>query len=225
MSTSRINIFSEHKATRSATDLVGRFRSGMQTAAGRPMSLQEWRVTSGDKTALEQVGDIIGVAEGPQEWNTKTDERWEMISTSSTVKIILDGPDAVRSGLVLWGRNNKPIRRCDGVTQTDTGEACVCPSSDLTARKEAAKAGTGCDVSIGITFSLADAPDLGQWRFQSSSWTLAKEITTALDALDKIDGPALAELSLVHVSYETRTGQRREFTKPVLNIIGPMSDG
>ena len=221
MSTSRINIFSEHKATRSSTDLVGRFRSGMQTAAGRPMSLQEWRVTTADPEVADKVADLFGGT--PQEWNTKTDERLEVLTTVSSVKVILDGPDAVRSGLVLWGRNNKPIRRCDGITQS-SGEACVCPS-DISARKEAAVAGTGCDISIGITFTLADAPDLGVWRFQSSSWTLAKEISSATDALDEIGGKAIGELSLVHVSYETRAGQRREFTKPVLNIIGAMTDG
>lgn len=193
----------------------------MQTAAGRPMALEEWRVTTADPEVADKVAELFGGT--PQEWNTKTDERLEVLTTESTVKVILDGPDAVRAGLVLWGRNNKPIRRCDGVTQAD-GQACVCPS-DINARKEAAKEGTGCDISIGITFTLADDPDLGVWRFQSSSWTLAKEIKTATDALDKIQGPALAELSLVHVSYETRAGQRREFTKPVLNIIGPMSDG
>jgi hypothetical protein len=220
MASSRINIFSEHKATRSPTDFVGRFRSGMQTSAGRPMSIQEWRVTTGDPAVADRIADLYGGT--PQSWQTKTDENLEVLTTESTVKVILDGPDAIRSGLVLWGRGNQPIRKCDGVTQSD-GQACVCPS-DLNARKEAAKAGSGCDVSITISFALADDPDLGQWKFQSSSWTLAKEVGAAQDALDKIGGPALAELSLVHVSYETRAGQRREFTKPVISVIGPAPD-
>lgn len=216
MASQRINIFSEQKATRSSTDLVGRWRSGMQTAAGRPMSLREWRVTTGDPEVADKVADLYGGT--PQSWQTQSEENLEVLTTESSIKVILDGPEAVKSGLVLWGRTNKPIRRCDGVTQSD-GQACVCPS-DINARKEAAKAGTGCAPSIGITFRLLDAPDLGVWRFQSSSWNLAREIGVAQDALDKIGGPAIGELRIEEVSYETRGGQRREFIKPVLSITG-----
>lgn len=228
MATQRINIFAEKQATRTPTDIVGRFRSGMQTAAGRPMSISEWRVTSGDRVALEQVGEILGVVSGPQEWSTKSQETLELMTTSSTVRVILDGEDSIRSGLILWGRGNQPIRKCDGVTQLEpnAGEPCQCPS-DMNERREAAKSGLGCDVNVQLTFALADGagPSLGLWRFQSSSWGLAREINTAHNDLAKIEsGRALAELSLVQVSYETRAGQRREYTKPTITILGEAPD-
>ena len=226
MATQRINIFADQKATRSPQDFVGRFRSGAQTAAGRPLSLQEWRVTTSDPAVADAIANLYGGT--PQNWQTKTDETTEVYTTESSMKIILDGPESVSSGLILWGRNNQPIRKCDGQIQGDpnAGAACVCPS-DINERREAAKAGSGCDISISLVFRLADpeARDLGLWRFNSSSWTLAREIGSATSDLDALDGPALAELSLVQVSYETRAGQRREFTKPVLTILGPADNG
>lgn len=185
------------------------------------MSLQEWRVTTGDPEVADAVAALYGGT--PQAWQTKSSETLEVMTTESSVKVLLDGPNAIRSELILWGRNNQPIRKCDGITMSD-GQKCVCPS-DVNERREAAKTGSGCDVSIQVMFSLADNPDLGLWRFNSSSWTLAREVSTAQDALEKVDGLALAELSLVEVNYTTRSGQNRNFTKPVITILGSASDG
>jgi len=195
-------------------DLVGRFRSGA-LVQGRPMALSDWRFTTGDPDVANVVAAAMGGS--PAEWETPTEENLEVYTTSTSFDILLDGPGAVRTGMVLWGRNAM-IRSCDGVTQKD-GSACACPQK-VTDRKEASRAGTGCDPSIQIYFRLAAAPELGKMRFMSGSWSMAGEIGVAEAALEALGGPAIATLELVPVSFTTKAGKEVNYTKPVLTIKG-----
>ncbi len=205
-------------APRDNDELVGRFRSGAQVQ-GRPMALSEWRVTTGDPEVADAIAERFGGT--PAQWETTTEENLEIYTTVPHVEIIVDSPSAVVTKMVLWGRKGM-IRKCDGVTQED-GSACVCPQT-VKERKEADDAGTGCAPSIMIFFRLAEDPDLGKFRFMSGSWSMAKEIGDAEEALVAIEGPALCRLKLVPVEYETKAGVKRNFTKPVLEVVGPAED-
>ncbi|MFI7069532.1 recombination directionality factor [Micromonospora sediminicola] len=203
-----------------AGDLVGRFRSGYQVN-GRPASLEKWRVTTGDPAVADEIRRLMG-GERPQSWETSGEDNLEVFTDSPKVKIRLDGPKAIRQEMILWGRNGA-IRKCDGVEQTmdeDKGKPCECPAS-YQDRKDAAKSGRGCAPSITVYFTLADAPELGRFRFNSGSWSLVRDIITTESALEKIDGPAYAWLGLEVVTYEPKGGgAKRSFTKPIIDVIG-----
>lgn len=204
---------------RFADDLVGRFRSGY-SINGRPASLTEWRVTSGDPDVAKAIRDLYD-GEEPQTWETQGEDNLEVFTKAPKVKVIIDGTEAIRQEMVLWGRAGA-IRRCDGVEQTmdeDKGQPCVCPAS-FADRKEAAKSGRGCQPNITVFFRLADNPDLGRFKFTSGSWSLVKDIIGTEAALAAVDGEALAWLRLEVVEYESN-GRQRKFTKPVIEIIGP----
>lgn len=211
-----------------ARDLVGRFRSGTQIN-DRPMALDAWRVTTGDPEVAEAVRRLFG-GDPAQEWTTKGEDNLEVFTTAPRVKIVLDGPTALRQEMVLYGTKG-PIRRCDGVEQigTDAGDPakgtpCACPAS-FADRKEAAKSGRGCQPSIGVFFTLADAPTLGKFKFVSGSWSLVRDIGTAEAALTEIGGPAFAWLGLEKVEFVAKaTGAQRVFTKPVIDVIGAAPD-
>jgi hypothetical protein len=81
-------------------------------------------------------------------------------------------------------------------------------------------AGYGCAPSILVYFRSAAEPDLGRFSFSSGSWSRAAEIEDAEKALAKIDGPALATLTLEIVEYETKAGRQVRYTKPVLTVKG-----
>ncbi|MDG4792719.1 hypothetical protein [Micromonospora sp. WMMD1082] len=207
-----------------ARDLVGRFRSGYQVN-GRPASLEKWRITTGDPEVAEAIRGLFG-GDKAQSWETKGEDNLEVFTGAERVKIILDGPKAIRQEMVLWGRSGA-IRRCDGVDQTGTdaddpakGQPCECPAS-FQDRKDAARAGRGCQPSTTIFFTLADSPELGRFKFNSGSWSLVRDIVTTEKALGEIDGPAYAWLSLEVVSYEDKKiGKTKSFTKPVVDVIG-----
>jgi hypothetical protein len=209
---------------RFSDDVVGRFRSGYQLN-NRPAALTEWRVTTGDPEVADAIRALLG-GEEPQPWDAKGEDNLETFTKAKSVEILLDGPRSVRSSMVLWGRNGKAIRRCDGVDQIGDGKGkgCECPAS-FAERKEAAKAGTGCDPQIEVYFRLAADPDLGIFKFQTGSWSMVRDLGAEEDKLAEIDGPARATLELEEVSFVAKNGPRKgqtvSFTKPVLTILGP----
>lgn len=209
---------------RFADDLVGKFRSGTQVN-GNPMSLDEWRVTTGDPDVADAIIAHFGSknAEGAQEWATENEDNLEVFTTSQEVPVILDGPSAIQTAMALWGRNGL-IHKCDGETVTSgQGEGGPCPQAGKTVkeRKDAAKAGYGCAPSIQVYFRLREEPDLGRFSFSSGSWSMAGEIDEAEAALAKIGGPAYATLSLEEVAYTTKAGRAVRYMKPVVTITGP----
>jgi hypothetical protein len=215
-----INIFAnaEAEGPKPASDIVGRFRSGRQLQ-GRPMSLSTWRVTSGDPDVLAFLAATYGAVEGPQEWETKTEERLEVILKADSIPIILSGPHAVRSEMVLWGRKGK-VRSCDGLVQQGEGaqgKPCECPHA-MEDKIEGAKAGTACEPSISYLFHLAEAPDLGRFRFQTGSWSVARAVSDTEVALASIEGPALGRL---YLEQRTRKSDSVAYTVSVLDIEGP----
>lgn len=214
-----INIFAnaEKPSAPSSTDIVGRFRAGRQLQ-GRPVSLSTWRITTGDPEVAKKVAVMFGAVEGPQEWDTKTEERLEVITETDEVHVVVASPRHVTSEMVLWGRKGK-VRQCDGVTQAD-GKACVCPS-DFGERIKAANDGTACEPSVSYLFSLAYAPELGRFRFQTGSWTVARQVAEVEAALAGIDGPAAGTLRL---EQRTRKDAGTSYTVAILNITGPAED-
>lgn len=208
-----INIFANaEKAIKPKSEIVGRFRAGRQLQ-GRPMSLDTWRVTTGDPEVAQAIADTFGAKEGPQKWDTKSDEVFEVITEVDEVNIIIPSEKCISSEMVLWGRKGK-VRSCDGVTMAD-GSPCVCPS-DFSERIEAAKNGTACEPSIGYLFKLADLPDIGSFRFQTGSWTVARYVSDYEEQLASIGGPAVATLAL---ESRTRKATGTSYTIAVINEI------
>lgn len=201
------------------SDVVGRFRSGTQLN-GRPLALEDWRVTSGDPDVTDRIAELFGSTGRVQEWETKGEDNLEVFTTTNKVGIILDGPNAVMTSMVLRGQGSAIIRQCDGVEQAD-GSACACPNK-VADRKAAGTAGVGCKPSISIFFKLADDPDLGKFRFSSGSWSMAGEIAVPVTKLEQIDGPASGTLELEKVEYTTKAGRFVSYTKPVLTIKGAL---
>lgn len=200
-------------------DIVGRFRSGYQINR-RPATLEKWRVTTGDPEVAATIHDLLG-GEAPQEWEATGEDNLETFTDAERVKVVIERPTSLRQEMVLWGRSGA-IRRCDGVEQSGEGaegEPCACPAS-YADRKDAAKKGTGCQPNITLFFKLADAPDLGIFKFNSGSWSLVRDLGPVEKKLDEIDGPALAWLGLEVVEYES-AGTKRRFIKPVIDVIGP----
>jgi len=196
-------------------DVVGRFRSGAQIQ-NRPVALSEWRVTTGDPVVAKAIAELLGGE--PKKWETKTEESLEVLTTTNTIEVHLED---VRSEMVLWGRGSTPIRVCDGHTMKGDGnKPCECPA-DLKDRKDGAKNGSACQPNVRAVFRLVDSPDLGLWRFSSSSWNLASQVNALEGELADAGGAALATLSLELVEFTTKAGRDVKYTKPVVKIHAP----
>lgn len=215
-----------------ADDIVGRFRSGY-VLDDRPQTLDNWRVTTGDPDVANTVYDLLG-GDAPQEWEAKGEDNLEVFTASSEVKILL-GKGAIRQKMALWGRNGKPIYFSDGETilypEDRKGEPD--PDAHLTfaERKQRAKDGIGAEPQVEIFFRLADEPDLGIFKFQSSSWSLVSDldhfgIEEELEdlAADSETGQVKATLKIEEVSFTAKNGPRAgklvQYKKPVLKLKG-----
>jgi len=208
---------------RFSDDIVGRFRAGYQDQRGNPVGLEEFRVTTGDPEVARAVADLLDGDE-PAEWETKTEENLEVYTNRNSVEFIIDSPNALKSGMVLWGRNGL-IHSCDGEVTKD-GTPCPQAGKTVKERKEAAKAGHGCEPSVQLYFKLADAPELGKFKFFSGSWGLASAVTEVEEELadvyaDADQAPIKGRLALEVVEFTTKGGKEVRYTKPVITILGP----
>jgi len=227
---SRLRIFEtdpEAKPRKFTSDIVGRFRSGM-TDGKRPVSLDEWRVTTGDPDVAAKIAEMFGGE--PEEWDTESEEYLQVLTDHSEISIIIDGPSAIESDLKLWGMGGKIVHHCDGVEFLDDdrrGKPCGCPEL-LRERKEAAKAGHGPKPDTRIKFRLFDAPELGQFEFRSGSWDLVRVLHEIENALEDVDEPARCTLALVDVEFDIKRGPRRgthvSYKKPVVTVHGPAAE-
>lgn len=227
-----LNIFDNDTARgagkRFSDDVVGRFRSGYQVD-GTPAALNEWRVTTGDPTVADSVYRLLG-GDAPQEWAAKGEDKIEVFTAASEVDVIVESPERLSQRMVLWGRNGKPIYISDGATIVFPDEDKGKPDPDaglkFAERKARARNGNGAEPQIELVFRLADEPDLGMFKFQSGSWSLANDLNYygVEDELADVDGPALVTLGLEQVSFVAkngpRAGQTVSYTKPTVKVKG-----
>jgi hypothetical protein len=204
-------------------DTVGRFHSG-RSVNNVPESLSTWRISTGDPTVAEAVSILFGGT--PVETDSTSENYIDVLSETDKVLIVIDGPDAISADMKLWNRSQL-VHHCDGVEflspEEDAGKRCGCPPL-FAERKAAAKAFRGPSPSINIRFRLADDYDLGEFRFQSGAWTLAEVLHEVENALSRIDGEALAELSLELVEYTTKAGRAVSYRKPVIKVLKSHND-
>lgn len=208
-------------------DIVGRFRSGY-VANKRPVALTEWRVTTGDPEVAEAVAEILDGGE-PQTWDATGEDNLETFTKTSEVEIVIENAGALRQAMILWGRNGKIIRKSDGETiqfpEESKGEPDPQAGQSLQERKAAAKEGTGAEPQIELYFRLAANPDLGIFKFQSGSWSLASDLAYhgVAEALEAAEGPVKAKLKLEPVEFTAKSGPRAgqlvSYTKPFIEIV------
>jgi hypothetical protein len=202
---------------------VGRFHSGRQVD-NQPESLSEWRITTGERHVADAVAQLFGGV--PDETDSPNENFIEVLTAANAVPVILDGVKAIRSDMKLWNRS-KLVHHCDGVEflspDEKAGRLCGCPAI-FAERKQAAKDYVGPSPSINITFRLADDPDLGSFRFQSGSWTLAEVLHEYENDLARVGGEAVATLRLELVEYTTKKGRFVSYLKPVLDNIRSYND-
>ncbi|WP_327415306.1 recombination directionality factor [Streptomyces sp. NBC_01233] len=205
--------------TQSTTVPVGSFRTG-RLAEGRPQALDAWRVTTDDAEVAARIANLLGGQPQPNEGGGNLAH--EVLTKVETVRVLIDGPDAVAAHMILWG--SKGItHQCDGLEflspEEKKGQPCGCPPV-FEDRKVAAKEGRGPTPSISLTFRIAAEPALGEFHFMTSSWQMAAQLSDLTDALKRVNGPAICDLTLELVVYTTKMGRGVCYRKPVVTVLG-----
>ncbi|MFD9280251.1 hypothetical protein ACFWD7_23600 [Streptomyces mirabilis] len=191
----------------------------------RPESLANWRVTTGDPEVAGAIAQLMGGT--PEAWETAKDDCLEVLTTTSSVQIVVDGTKAINARMILWGRSGPP-HECDGVEflspEKDKGTPCGCPRL-LAERKVSARSGRGPQPNVTVSFRLAEDYDLGIGKFTSTSWDFASVLHEIENDLDRVGGEALCTLSLELVQFTTSSGQNVEYRKPVIKVLSSPDPG
>lgn len=204
-------------------DVTYHLKSGI-AHNGIPTALDFWAFTTDDPVLANQIAEEfdagvteLDVAKGHDQFiQTQTD----------TVDILVEGPGSLDSRMVLFGASGV-IHECDGVTfisGEDKGEPCGCPPA-FADRKALAQKGRGPKPLITIKGVLESHPEWGVCRYQTSSWSLVRELPAIeqdlMDAWERAEGrPIRVRLRLRHEEYTTRRGRFVSYTRPVFEVIG-----
>lgn len=189
-----------------------------------PEALTEWRMTTGDPQVAQAVSRLMGGV--PASWETGKKDYIEVLTSSDSVQVVIDSPQAVRSEFILWARSG-PLHQCDGFNflspDENVGKPCGCPPL-MVDRKRNARASRGPTPNTSVTFRLAEGSDLGVGCFQTSSWLFLDTLSEFKDELARINGAARCELSLERVDFETKKGRRLFYMKPTIKLLGAFAD-
>jgi hypothetical protein len=189
---------------------------------GRPQALDAWRVTTDDAEVAARVAGFLGGEPRPNEGTGGVGLAYEVLTSRESVRVLLDGPAAVEARTVL--RSSTGIaHECDGVEflspEEKKGQRCGCPPL-LEDRKLAAKDSRGPMPTVDIIFQIAAAPRLGTFHFMSGSWQMAAQLSDLMGALERVDGPAVCDLTMEFVAFTTKTGRGVCYRKPVVTVLG-----
>jgi hypothetical protein len=195
------------------------FRSGKMIGK-QPVSLQKWRITTPRLEVAEALKELYGgsIGEAPNgDYAVDTD--------TNQIEVIVDA-SKIESKLIQWA-DGLPVHECDGSKylspDDDKGNPCGCPRI-LADRKERAKQRRGPKPNIVVPIRLPQDEDLGTGKYTATAWSFAEDLPFTMGALADIKGEALCVLRLEHIEYTTKSGEAREFTKPVLDVKGSFQE-
>jgi hypothetical protein len=198
---------------------LGRIRMGqqVQTQGGkfRPAKLDTWRLTSPMRELLEAASDLYGGE--VREWsNPASSDHYELITEADALDVIIPPGDmAFSQWFELWSGGGCQ-RRCDGVANILTGEACLCPP-DPAQRQALAVKGEACKPTTRLFVVLPRLPDVGMWHMESHGFFAATELAGSVEFLQRMGGLIPATLR-IEQRRARREGELRQYAVPVIEL-------
>ena len=202
----------------------GRIRFGMKHPQKKyPMSLDTFRFTSPDRTAIERVAAVFGGE--CRAWNeprAQQKHQWEVLTTSDSIDVWVP-PGGLSVGYELWSGSGRE-RFCDGdecvITlygpngPEDQVQPCICTMQNR----------LDCKPKVRLTVVLPQIPFGGGWRLESGSWAAFHEMPTMEQMLQALQtqGMVQATLRLVErtkvVKKKGGGTETRRWKVPVLGL-------
>lgn len=214
---------------------LGRVRLGEKGPKGEPKRLNSFRFTSASERLLSAVAAKYGGT--VTAWTDAPDEGYFQVTTTATsLDIILpptfsqdDGTPSTSYSqwYELWSRGGCQ-RRCDGVTESLSGEPCKC---DPALRDAGTDPSGTCGIITRVSFIIPDLPGLGVWRLDSGGWNAAVELPGTLELLAQAASEARFIPAVLSLQNRTakREGKTHRFVVPVIELpdvtIGQLVDG
>jgi hypothetical protein len=197
------------------TDVIGVFHFG-RLVAGVPQTLSTWCFTTRDREAADGVAVLLG---GETVASPRGD--FEVDTPCAALPVTLES-DAAVAVEMEHRQARAAVRRCNGVFLQPDGKAsrielCGCPET-LADRRAMAIGGTGASPVTTVRFTLADAPALGVFAFESRAWDMAEHAQELSAQLVGLDCSRRAELVLVESEFISLDGLRVMYRRPLVQL-------
>lgn len=192
---------------------VGRIRLGIKTPKGAPKAIDTFRLTSRNKTALDQAQILWGGKVEP--WPEKKGQ-YQLLTEAKEIPIFVS-PQSPSQAYEFYTKAGLQ-RRCDGQTcyllkdGKEVPKKCACFSEkDQT---EFGMSAEGCKLYTRVQVLLPDIPALGYWLLTTQSWHAGAEIPTSLGYLKAMADAVLA----IENRERTVGGLTKKFVVPVIRL-------
>lgn len=196
---------------------AGRIRIGEKTEKGAPKAIGEFRFTSHDRAAVDQIAAMYGGDVDSWDDPKAAAGQFEVVTQATEIRVVLP-PDPLGGTPVyeMWGGGGCE-RRCDGVTCTITQTGPEGPEPVDVECLCAAQGALACNVTTHLSVILPEIRFAGVWRLTTKSWNAAQELPGMVDLIHQAQGLGLqyATLGLKH-RRSTSGGQTRRFLVPTL---------
>jgi len=197
----------------------GRIRIGVQVTKNgksRPEKLETFRFTTASRDRADSVASAFGGEVVP--WLNDGRDGWEVITPAKEIPVLIPPGQPVSQWFELWSGGGCQ-RRCDGVTEKQSGKACLCPA-DPAMRSALSATGQACKPTTRLNVMLRDVLGVGVWRLESHGFYAAVELAGMAELLSEANARGVrlpATLRLEQRSAK-RDGQTRRYAVPVLDV-------
>lgn len=196
---------------------AGRIRLGEKRRSAKsgkeyPAKLATFRLTSGDRTLLEQAAKRYG---GNVEPWPEQDGQFQVTTSATEMDVIVPPTEMAFSQWYEQWSGGGCKRRCDGRWEILADIACPCDPSDR-----------DCAPHTRLSVMLRELPGVGTWRLDTQGWNAAVELLGTVELIQQAAarGQMLpARLLLVrrtskHIDRDTGEASTRKYVVPALDI-------
>lgn len=206
---------------------LGRLRMGAKGDKGEPRKLANWRLTSASPVLLESAAQVYGGS--VQAWDGAPDEgTFELYTDTPVLDILIppvfsqaDGtPTAPYSQWLESWSGGGVLRRCDGETETISGQPCLCAAEGREPGDVSDK--DACKYKTRLSVILPRVAGVGVWTLTTQGVNAAIILPGTLDLLVRSahEGEFIeAQLRIAQRSRKTG-GVTHRFVVPEIDIPG-----
>lgn len=197
---------------------LGRIRIGAKTDKAMK-ALDTFRLTSSDRTALDQVAGHYGGTVKPWSDPKAAEGQFEVITTVSEIRIALpEDPLGGTPMYELYGGGGRE-RWCDGEQCTIFTKGPDGPEPSEVACYCAAAGELECRPTVHLSVILPDVRGIGTWRLTTHSWNAAQEMPAMVALIHSLQGKGIQRGVLrIERKRSVQAGQTRKFPVPTLGL-------
>lgn len=160
---------------------VGTTLKNQDGSAGRPISLEKFRITTKLERIANKVADLFGGSPTPTTLRDG-EKTIEVLTETADLPVTVLPREAIMVQFRELWKGGICQRRCDSIKEFISQSPCKCPA-DEDERRQAVKDGDACKDVTRLSLMLPDVA-LGTWRFVTGSINAALELSDSTDVLE-----------------------------------------